>query len=100
MAEYKEVIKQFIRMCDAQEICQKCPVNETRGLLTCWRALADKPDKMEEIVMQWVEEHPLITNRDKFREVFGIDISDLFALGISRHLQNWLEKEYKEPKDE
>ena len=100
MAEFKEVIKQFNRMCDVHEICQKCPVNETRGLLTCWRWCFEEPEKAEELVMNWAKEHPPKSNRDKFKDVFGIDISDLFALGISRNIQNWLDEEYKEPKDE
>lgn len=98
MAEFKEVIKQFNRMCDAQEICQKCPVNEMRGLLTCWKALTVKPDKMEEIVMQWAKEHPPVTNRVKFAEVFGCDpvLLDFW----NQRGGNWLLEEYKEPKDE
>lgn len=95
MAEYKEVMKQYKRMCDAQEICQKCPVNEIRGLYTCYRTLVDKPDVMEEIVMQWAEEHPVKTNRDIFKEVFGFDPFTIDLFGTA-----WFEKEYKEPKDE
>lgn len=44
MAEFKEVAKQFNRMCKAQEDCDKCPLSEKRGILTCWRALIEYPD--------------------------------------------------------
>lgn len=98
MAEFKEVMKQFNRMCDAQEICQKCPVNETRGLLTCWRALADKPDKMEEIVMQWAEEHPVKKNYQKFEETFGIN--PILIDWWNTRGADWLNEEYKEPKND
>ena len=100
MAEFKEVMKQFNRMCDNHKWCDTCQINENRGRYICDRWLTENPTKAEEIIMQWAEEHPLITNRDKFKDVFGIDISDLFALGISRNIQNWLDEEYKEPKDE
>lgn len=101
MTEFKEVMKQFNRMCDNHKWCDTCQIDEkNRGRYMCSRWLTEHPTKAEEIVMQWAEEHPLITNRDKFREVFEFDISDLFTLGMSRDLQNWLEKEYKEPKDE
>ena len=99
MAEFKEVIKQFNRMCEAQEkICDKCPVNKKRGLFNCWRALAFNPDEMEESVMQWAKEHPPITNNDKIKEIFGLDFKSTFT--ASPWTLEWLDEEYKEPKDE
>ena len=101
MAEYREVVKQFKRMCESNcSNCHECPIESYRSFYHCWRWVSEKPEKAEELIMQWAKEHPLITNRDKFREVFEFDISDLFTLGMSRDLQNWLEIEYKEPKDE
>jgi len=100
MAEFKEVIKQFNRMCGEHKWCNTCQISTNRTIYTCFRWLTENPTKGEEIIMEWAEEHPLMTNRNKFKEVFGIDFTDLFALGISRDLLNWLEKEYNEPKDE
>lgn len=103
MAEFIEVMKQFNRMCDSHKrcgTCPTCPINHDKELFTCYRWLTKNAEKAEEIIMTWAEEHPLKTNRDKFKEIFGIDFSYLFRLGISRDLLNWLEKEYEEPKDE
>lgn len=97
MAEFKEVIKQFNRICEAQEICDKCPINKKRGLLTCWRALTVHPDEMEEAVMNWAKEHPPITNNDKIKEIFGLDFKS--TITASPWTLEWLDEEYKEPKD-
>ena len=29
-----------------------------------------------ELVEKWSKEHPIVTNRDKFREIFGVDIGE------------------------
>lgn len=101
MAEYQEVARQFKRMCDSRKFCDACIINKEKGPnTTCHRFMLEQPMKSEEIVMEWAEEHPSVTNRKTFKKTFGFDISDLFRLGISRDLQNWLEKEYEEPKEE
>ena len=101
MAEYQEVIKQFKRMCESNcSDCRQCPIESYRGFYHCWRWISEEPEKSEEFIMKWARENPVKTNRDKFKEVFGIEFSDLFRLGISRDLQKWLYKEYEEPKDE
>lgn len=56
------------------------------------------------IVEQWSKRHPLVTNADKFHEVFGIEptragylTGHVKALGIS---EEWWNKPYKEPEEE
>lgn len=98
MAEYSEVMKQYKRMCNACVTCTECPVDEIKGFLTCLGALVDKPDEMEEVVMQWAKENPAKTNRDKFKEVFGLDFKTTFK--ASPWTLEWLDEEYKEPEDD
>lgn len=99
MAEYQEVVKQFKRMCESNcSDCRQCPIESYRGFYHCWRWVSEEPEKSEELIMQWADEHPLITNRDKFKEVFGFDPVQMDWCNISR-AATWLSDEYKEPKD-
>lgn len=94
MAEYVTVIRELKRMCH-QHRCKECPIAETRHrCVNCNAWINSHPEEVECIVMKWAAEHPLKTNRDKFEEIFGIDI--VIALGND----SWLYEEYKEKKDE
>ena len=94
MAEFKEVVKQFNRMCKAQQ-CNRCPLNNKRDVFTCWRALTEHPDEMEEAIMRWAEDNPVKTNHQKFEETFGVNPL-LILWNING--KDWLTEEYKEPK--
>ena len=98
MAEFKEVMKQFNRMCDENKWCNTCQINTNRTIYTCFRWLTENPTKGEEIIMKWAEEHPLITNNDKIKEIFGLDFKSTFT--ASPWTLEWLDEQYKEPKDE
>lgn len=95
MAEFKEVVKQFNRMCKANG-CNKCPLKDNRDLFTCWRALTVHPDEMEKAVMKWAEDHPVKTNHQKFVETFGVN--PLLMNLWNTKGADWLTEEYKEPK--
>ena len=99
MAEYQEVIKHFKRMCESYgDSCNGCPIEEQRGIFYCWRWITEEPVKAEEIIMNWAKEHPPITNNDKIKEIFGLDFKSTFT--ASPWTIEWLDEEYKEPKDE
>lgn len=98
MAEFKEVMEQFKRMCDEHKWCDSCQICDSRGLISCSRWLTENPTKAEEIIMSWAKENPPVTNRDKFKEVFGLDFKTTF--NASPWTLEWLDEEYKEPKDE
>ena len=98
MAEFVEVAKEYKRMCNLSERCSNCPMNKSKdSAYTCryWMLYVD-PEAAEKVILDWAAEHPVKTNRKKFKEVFGIDFSDLYNSGFSRCIQNWLEKEYEE----
>lgn len=61
MAEFKEVVKEYRRMCGTyiNDYCNYCPlVEESTDQYTCPEYLLDFPDVVENIVMQWAVENP------------------------------------------
>ena len=99
MAEYREVIKQFQRMCESYGAsCDGCPVKKQRGIFHCWRWITEEPEVAEELIMKWAKENPVMTNGDKIKEVFGIDFKSTF--NTSPWTLEWLDEEYKEPKND
>ena len=104
MAEFKEVMKQFKRMCDGQKWCDNCQIIDNRGRFSCSRWLTENPTKAEEIIMTWAKKNPIKTNGMKFYEVFGINLDSIEVIcrdgegKVSHHqdVSAWLSKEYKQ----
>ncbi len=64
-----EFLKEYRRMCKSHTGCIGCPLENTG---------CNIPDSTEErlqeiirVTEQWNKEHPIITNAQKFKEVFG-----------------------------
>lgn len=95
--EFQEFWKQKERMCGEQSTCETCPMNGMRFDYNnfCAKVIEKNPQQAEQIVEQWAKEHPVITNADKFREVFGVDIA--IVSGLLN--EEWLNQEYKEPEE-
>ncbi len=90
MLSKEEFQKTFIRMMDSvrhdQDVkgeancdfvyCCDCPLGKiadsANGSDTCFNMAYSAMDIIE-IVEKWGKEHPITTNGDKFREIFGID---------------------------
>lgn len=110
MAEFIEVMKTKERMCDSFSDCRKCPLGGENDM-HCTFEFHDA-EETEKIIMEWVKEQPVITNRDKFNEVFGVEFgADLsktkcpFICGgrescIGCPYDDFWDREYKEPKGE
>lgn len=107
--EYQEFCKQRDRMCDKYE-CPDYPINHMNfNEFSCESWTLRNPKKAEKIIEQWAKEHPIITNADKFKEVFGKPIGSygapcpngltIYGIGATSNLE-WLEQEYKEPKED
>lgn len=98
MAEsFVKVAKEYKRMCNLSERCSNCPMNKSKdSAYTCryWMLYVD-PEAAEKVILDWASDHPIKTNAQKFKEVFGFDISAKFA--ISGYASKWLEKGYEEP---
>lgn len=94
--EFQEVCKNFTRMCDSIG-CSECGIEKAQGtrreFSSCESFLIRCPEKSESIVGKWAKEHPVVTNRYKFREIFGFDIAMVSGLLNDE----WLNQEYKEP---
>ena len=102
--EYFKVKK---RMCDSAGDCYNCPLHN--GDNGCFTNETNSPEFFVAEVERWAEEHPLITNRMKFSEVFGRSLScdrnldkdgRAFVIegdNIGTVMQeNWLDMPYKE----
>lgn len=111
MMEFQEFWKSYKRMCDKHSTCEICPMNRMRfdfnGI--CVKAIEKNPQQAEQIVEQWAKENQVVTNGDKFQELFGIELKsseryDGYCLlagndGIAKDSEEWLNQEYKEPEE-
>ena len=96
MAEFLKVIKERKRMCESYGgFCKGCPLEFA---ISCHNWMLAHPEETEEIIMRWSEEHPIITNRKKFEEVFGFNIATIFEVNSDN--VKWLDEEYKESDDD
>ena len=95
MAEFQTVIRERKRMCKKIGDCNKCQIsfhnNKTESF--CITFMIESPAEAERNIMQWASEHPLVTNRKKFEEVFGFNIATMFE--VNRGNADWLDEEYK-----
>lgn len=95
-----DYLKEKERMCRT-EGCARCPLSPRNNGTPCGcsKYQADFPDKAVIIVDEWSRQHPIVTNRDKFAEVFG---AMSFAAFVWNNLKSggydeWWDKEYKAP---
>ena len=84
--EFKEFAKNQQRMC-SETSCADCPFSSYSNSI-CSDFILSNPDEAEKIVKEWTDEHLLITNRDKFKEVFGVHVPSFLQ-------KEWLDEEYK-----
>ena len=110
MAEFVEVMNQFNRMCNSHEgYCDECPMHKACKFY-CKNYPFEEPKKSEEIVMDWAKEHPIKTNAEKFKELFGVEAGCLSKcplygselceknkICIECIYDEFWEQEYKEP---
>ena len=68
----RATIHDFSRMCKNYKDCKFCglsaDVNELH--ITCFKLLANYPDKASEIILKWCEEHPIKTRQSEFMKMF------------------------------
>lgn len=77
MAEFVEVIKQKSRMCNPKNMtCYQCELSASKNgsHVLCEEFMRHYPEKYEKVIMDWAKEHPIKTNADKFKEVFGFEV--------------------------
>ena len=69
----KATIYDYARMCKHfDDDCQECPVfyKQTETGLSCEEFIRNYPDKANEIILKWCEEHPVETRQDRFLKMF------------------------------
>lgn len=96
-----EYLKERERMC-AASMCTTCPL---AIFPICRAGEVTDPERCVSIVGKWSKENPVITNRMKFKEVFGLDEPpattinriELSEDGVYFDLNVWLDEEYKAP---
>ena len=79
------------RMCNVMSSCDECPLNENAKEYSC--EYFDDIEEAVDIVETWSKENPIITNGDKFKEVFGISSQELLAM-YHHELFKWFKEEY------
>lgn len=96
MKKEKATIYDYVRMCNKNSSkCEECPLalisNGKR--MFCDDFIRKYPDKANEIILKWCEEHPIKTRQTEFLKMFPnapVDINGI--LGVS---PCWLEEEIK-----
>ena len=75
MAEFQKVMEDRQRMCK-KEICNRRPMGSKNNFarMSCKNFIQDYPVEAEQIIEDWANENPVITNGDKFKEVFGHEL--------------------------
>ena len=63
MAKFKEVMKQWARMCDSHSDCYSCPMRKEEDLpyTLCSEGgirSVEAPERAEEVIMNWAADHP------------------------------------------
>ena len=88
MAEFQKVMRERQRMCSSYSTCCQCNISAfLNDICAVW--IMKNPEEAERIVMQWAAEHPIKTNQDKFKEVFGYN-------SFAECPAGWSYMEYKE----
>lgn len=113
--EFKEFCKERDRMCQyhsgkcKENICPLFNVKNNNRLHRCDYGIFLEPEEAEIAVSEWSKEHPFVTNRKKFKEVFGFNIiiepekEGDFVMNkevLLERVEKWLQREYKPPRKE
>lgn len=101
--EFHDFWKERERMCQFYKGTCKvngCPLFDIRSRQyhhNCQLNCGDFPKEAEQIVEQWVKEHPIVTNGMKFMEIFGETFCSNMLIGSANE---WRHAEYQPPKGE
>lgn len=85
----KATIYNYARMCKTVKTCENCPLCPTcNGTnLSCVDLLIKNPDKANEIILKWCEEHSVKTRQDRFLQQYPkaklFDLSDFTGENIA-----------------
>ncbi len=68
----KATIYDYARMCNSYDVCNECPLyHRNCGIKKgCDDIIIDEPDKANEIILKWCEEHPVKTRQSELLKMF------------------------------
>lgn len=107
MFDKEKFKKEYIRMMDSLRenhkgepscngaACSKCPLNN----IACGGGIDLRYYVFEaiEVVEKWSKEHPIVTYKDKFIEVFGVDVWVKTLIEFGDNFAEFWDSEYKPP---
>lgn len=85
----KATIYDYARMCKSYDDCSICPLGKT----TCHLLISKDPDKANEIILKWCEEHPVKTRQSELLKMFPNAKID--NCGTSILCPRWVDKDFK-----
>lgn len=90
------------RLCSSYKLCSGCPIREEFDDCRLRFDTIEDPEHLVNLILRWENDNPAITNREKFFETFGqLSYADRRLIMVEEFgFQKWLEKEYKNPKEE
>lgn len=108
--EYKRDLKRYLDKADWFEKdnqgyfcnnimseCKNCLLNnEGYKYHSCINSAFTSFETIKKIFV-WAQEHPIITNKDMLKKTFGKDV--IHYIEARPYKEEWLEQEYKEPKE-
>lgn len=64
----KATLFDYVRMCKKHGHCKGCPLSFENNKIGmgCKELMLNHPDKANEIILKWCDEHPVETRQDKF----------------------------------
>ena len=94
-----EFLKEYRRMCKSRTGCIGCPLEKTGCSIP--DSTVERLQEIIRVTEQWNKEHPVMTNAQKFEEVFGFNPADfktLFCFNKSHDGKKliWWDEPYKE----
>lgn len=91
----KATIYDYARMCNSYDVCNECPLyHRNCGIKKgCDDIIIDEPDKADEIILKWCEEHPVKTRQSELLKMFPNAKID--NCGTSILCPRWVDKDFK-----
>lgn len=101
MIDALKFLNEKARMCESYYSCDVCPFTKAGGrpMPMCPEWVNENPEQAVRIVEEWSKAHPIQTNADKFKEVFG-QPKEFLTKSAELYLERWLAKPYEAPKGE
>ncbi len=95
-------LREAQRMCNEYACYNGCPIYGDEECVFS-EITAQSPERLEDIVATveaWIETHPIKTNAQKLKEMFGNKAIYAISSPNVQALKDWLDEPYKGPKNE